>query len=105
MTFGFFKKLKDGFNKMRKFINYKVLKPAIELMKKAKPILEKVDLNQLSPYIDSSKLDKINNVKNQFLEISDDIINIDEKIKKKDYQGAIEYGGRKFIPRLKINNH
>ena len=38
------------------FINYKIVKPTIEAMKKVKPILEKDDLNKLQP-IHSSNID------------------------------------------------
>ena len=82
--FGFFKKLKDGFYKMRKFINYNI--------KKAKPILEKVDLND----------EKLNKFKNKAIEFGDDIINIDDALQNKDYVKALEYAGHKFIPRLKL---
>ena len=95
--FGIYKKLKDGFHKVRKFISDKVIK-------KAKPMLEKIDLNQLKPLVPSKyqpNLDKLDNFKNKVIDISDDVINLDEKLKNKDYSGAIEYAGHTFIPRLK----
>jgi len=88
MGFGLFKKLKDGFRKATKWI-----KPAIEVIKKTKPILEKVDLKPINPSLEEMK-DKV-------LEFSDAVINVDNKLKNKDYSGVIEYAGRKFIPRLK----
>ena len=102
--FGFFKKLKDGFHKARKFINYNVIHPAIETIKKVKPILEKVDFDNLKPIVPDkyqSNLDKLDKYKQKAIEFSDDIINIDDKLKNKDYEGVIEYAGHKFIPRLK----
>ena len=102
MTFGLYKKLKDGFHKARKFINYNIIKPAIESIKKVKPILEKVDLNKLQPILPSNiDFDKINKYKQKAIEFSDDIINLDDKLQQNDYEGAITYAGHKFIPRLK----
>lgn len=92
--FGFFKKLKDGFYKMRKFINYNI--------KKAKPILEKVDLNDDALSAANSVGDKLNKFKNKAIEFGDDIINIDDALQNKDYVKALEYAGHKFIPRLKL---
>ena len=100
MTFGIFKKLKDGFHKVRKFINYNIPR-VIDFVKKAKPALEKIDLNKLQPIIEPSKLDKLKQFRNKAVELSDDVINIDDKLKNDDYEGAITYAGRKFIPRLK----
>ena len=93
MGFGLFKKLKDGFRKARKWLRNSFVKPAIEVIKKTKPILEKVDLKPINPSLEEMK-DKV-------LELSDDVINVDNKLKNKDYSGVIEYAGRKFIPRLK----
>ena len=97
MTFGIYKKLKDGFNKVRKFITNKIILPA-------KPILEKVDLNKLKPLVPpkhQTKLDKLDVLRKKAIEITDDVINIDDKLKNKNYSGAIEYAGHTFIPRLK----
>ena len=104
MGFGIFKKLKDGFHKVRKFISDKVIKPAIDTIKKAKPMLEKVDLNKLKPLVPSKyqqNLDKLDDYKQKAIEFSNDVINLDEKLKNKDISGAIEYAGHTFIPRLK----
>ena len=102
MTFGFFKKIKDGFHKARKFINYNIIKPAIDTIKKVKPILERVDLNKLQPILPSNiDIDELNKYKQKAIEFSDDIINLDDKLQQNDYEGAITYAGHKFIPRLK----
>ena len=100
MGFGIFKKLKDGFKKAAKWMKYKVINPAIDVIKKTKPILEKVDLKPLKPYIPN--YDKVNEIKNKALEFSDDVINLDNRLKNNDINGAVEYAGRKFIPRLKL---
>ena len=111
MGFGFFKKLKDGFNKIRKFINNKIIQPTIDLSKKVKPILreaqlrlEKIDINKFKPLVPpkhQTKLDKLDDLRKKTIEISDDVINLDDKLKNNDVSGAIEYAGHKFIPRLK----
>ena len=107
MGFGIFKKLKDGFNKARKFIASKVINPVVNVVKKAKPILEKVDVNKIAPMIKgfnpkiTEKLDKLKGIQKKALEFSDEIIKVDDMAKNKDYQGIVEYAGHKFIPRLK----
>lgn len=105
MGFGIFKKLKDGFHKVRKFISNKIVKPAVEVIKKAKPVLEKVDLNKLREFVPpkhQSKIDKLDNFKKKAIEISEVFSPaLDEKLKNKDISGVIEYAGHKFIPRLK----
>lgn len=93
MGFGLFKKLKDGFKKATKWLKEKVINPTIDIMKKTKPILEKIDLKPINPRLDE--------IKDKALEFSDDVINVDDRLKNKDYNGVIEYAGRKFIPRLK----
>ena len=102
--FGFYKKLKDGFRKARKFISEKVIKPTIETIKKVKPMLEKVDLNKLKPIVPQKyqdNIDKLDDLRKKTIEYSDDVINLDDKLNIIDYQGALEYAGRQFIPRLK----
>ena len=107
MGFGFFKKLKDGFNKARKFISNKVINPAVNMVKKVQPVLKKLDLNTIKPIVDgfnpnlAGKIDKLDQIKNKAIEYSDDVINLDNMVKNKDYTGAIEYAGHQFIPRLK----
>ena len=92
MGFGLFKKLKDGFRKATKWLRNSVIKPAIEVIKKTKPILEKIEFNN----------DELDKMKNKALEFSDDVINLDNRLKNNDYSGVVEYAGRKFIPRLKF---
>lgn len=109
MGFGLFKKLKDGFKKAAKWMKYKVIQPSIDVIKKTKPILEKVDLKPFKPYIPN--YDKIEQLKNKTLEFSqqswqdevrDDVIKLDDMMENKEVPGLVEYAGRKFIPRLKL---
>ena len=100
MGFGLFKKLKDGFKKAAKWMKYKVIQPSIDVIKKTKPILEKVDLKPFKPYIPN--FDKVEEMKNKALEFSDDVIKLDDMMKNDKVPGLVEYAGRKFIPRLKL---
>lgn len=94
MAWGIWKKFKSGARKFGFWLKDK-LKKASDIAKKIKPELEKIDT---SGWGNKGKQwgDKI-------IKISDDVINFNDKIEKGDYEGAISYAGRQFIPRFKAH--
>ena len=85
MSWGLWKKFKKGIKKAGMWLKDKLDKTA-NFAKKIKPELAKIDQQGWG-----RKLTKI----------SDDIINVNEKVQRGDVAGAITYAGRQWAPKLK----
>ena len=83
---GIWKKIKRGFSKAKSWLS--------NALSKAKPVIQKIDFGNVG-------WGKMNEVKTKIDKVSDDIINLNDKIQQGDYAGAINYAGRQFIPKFK----
>ena len=89
MSWGLWKKFKKGIKKAGLWLKDKLDKTAT-FAKKLKPELTKIDSGSGGQGW-GKKLAKI----------SDDIINVNEKVQKGDYGGAITYAGRQWAPQFR----
>ena len=89
MAWGLWKKFKKGIRKAGIWLKDK-LSRAATIVKKIKPELAKIDSSQGW----GGKLTKI----------SDDIVNINDKVQKGDVAGAITYAGKQWTPKFKLTS-
>ena len=97
---GIWKKIKRGFSKAKSWLSNALskakptLQKGVEFLQKSKPVIQKIDFGNVGWGI-------MNEVKTKIDKVSDDIINLNDKIQQGDYAGAINYAGRQFIPKFK----
>ena len=93
MSFGIFKKLKDGFKK-----GVRWLKNAFN---KVKPIAKTI-FNEAPKIITNERVKNYFDKANDIYEVSSDGVNaLDEAVNNNNYNDAIDWSKRELIPRLK----
>ena len=90
MSFGKFKKLKDAFNKARKWIR-RALPVAREVIKQSTPIVQEITK-------DKPRFNKVNDL----LSVADDGLNaVDDIVNKNDSNSMIDWIHHELRPKLK----
>ena len=95
MSWGLWKKFKKGIKKAGMWLKDKLGKAA-KFAGKIKPELAKIEDDAFAPPRSGDQ-----GWGKKLVKISDDIINVNEKVQKGDVAGAINYAGRQWAPKLK----